>query len=141
MNETHTRAYRAGEKRGHSDRGAPGPEPYPPFPLGTEDANDWVTGWRIGYYGFDRDFADKRPSCAKYSLNSFKQRPHPVDDIKDAICMALYSEREKIEINESSKEDAIRLYMNDVFFHSKCNRLTAIVLAAAEEHFKRDVSI
>lgn len=138
MNEKHSVAYRAGEKRGHSDRGDGGPEPYPPYRIGTKEANDWITGWRIGYYGFDRDFENKRPSCAKHSLDSFKESKHPVDDIKDAICMALYSERER---GDFSQERAIRLYMNDVDFHAKCDRLLGIVLGAAEEYFKRDSSI
>jgi hypothetical protein len=48
-------AFLAGHNRGTADRNNNGPEPYPPHRIGTPDANDWIRGWRIGRYGFDRD--------------------------------------------------------------------------------------
>ena len=44
-----------GRIRGEIDKGKREPEPYPPYKIGTPEANDWIKGWRIGCYGFDRD--------------------------------------------------------------------------------------
>ena len=41
-------AHKKGRARGEQERGKFLPEPYPPYEIGTSEANNWITGYREG---------------------------------------------------------------------------------------------
>ena len=44
-----------GLRAGINEPSSNDPEPYPPYQIGTPEANEWIHCWRIGHYGYDRD--------------------------------------------------------------------------------------
>ena len=48
-----------GLRAGISEPISRNPEPYPPYQIGTPEANEWIHCWRIGHYGCDRDDEEK----------------------------------------------------------------------------------
>ena len=52
--------FEEGKICGKNDISCREPEPYPPYEIGTKEANLWINGWRIGHYGFDRDEEEKK---------------------------------------------------------------------------------